>query len=91
MLPPFDLSVPSDDRFRSLAPEAAAKYAELAGRPAADAAAFGAEVGAGTDKLARTDENIEVKLQTNSDGPGGPEKVVASLHCGGQSLSITSR
>ena len=88
MLPPFDLSVPSDDRYRSLAPEAAAKYAELAGRPAADAQAFGAEVGAATDTLARADENVEVKFQTTADGPGG---VVASLNCGGQSVSIKSR
>jgi len=31
MLPPFDLSVPTDARFRPMAPEVAAKYAELAG------------------------------------------------------------
>jgi hypothetical protein len=85
MLLPFDLSVPSDDRYRSLTPEVAAKYAELAGRPAADAEALGAEVAAAAARLAKPDHNIEVKLTSTADA------VNVSLESNGQSATVTSR
>ena len=85
MLPPFDLSVPSDTRYRPLAGEAAAKYAELAGRPADAAKAFGAEVDEATARMARPDENIDVKFVTNEQSVG------ATLACGDQSATLKTR
>ncbi len=85
MLLPFDLSVPSDDRYRSLTPEVAAKYAELAGRPAADAQALAADVEAAAARLATPDHNIEIKL-TSTDAA-----VTVSLESAGQSALVKSR
>lgn len=85
MLPPFELSVPSDDRYRSLAPQAAAKYAELAGRPAADAQALGADVAEAAARVAAADENIDVKLSSDETA------VRVSISCHGQSATVRSR
>ncbi len=85
MLPPFDLSVPSDDRYRSLSSEVAVKYAEVAGRPATDAQALGAAVGEAATRLAKADENIDVKLSSNDAA------VTVSLSCDGTSATLTTR
>jgi hypothetical protein len=85
MLPPFDLSVPSDDRYRPLAPEVATKYAELAGRPADAAQAFGADVGDASKRLGKPDQNIDLKLSSTDAA------VTASVSAGGQSATLTSR
>jgi hypothetical protein len=85
MLPPFDLSVPSDDRYRSLAPEAVTKYAELAGRSAADAQALGAETGEAAARLAKVDQNIDMKMSSTDSS------VSVTLECGGQSATLESR
>ena len=85
MLPPFDLSVPSDDRYRSLAPEVAVKYAELAGRSPADAQALGADVDRAAAALAKHDENIRLQYVA------ADEAVEVSLECAGKSSKVTSR
>lgn len=85
MLPPFDLSVPSEERYRALAPEVAAKYAELAGRAAADAKALGVEVERAAAELATPDENIRMQLVA------APDAVSVSLDCNGKSATLTSR
>jgi hypothetical protein len=85
MLPPFDLSVPSDDRYRSLTPEVTAKYAELAGRPAADAQALATEVNEAATRLAKPDQNIDIKLTSTED------RVNVSLESAGQTATLTSR
>jgi hypothetical protein len=49
---PFTLTVPVDDRYRHLAPDVSAKYAELAGGTADDGRALAAEINAAIDKIA---------------------------------------
>jgi hypothetical protein len=48
---PFKLTVPVDDRYRSLAPDVAAKYAELAGGSANDGHALSTALNAAIDTL----------------------------------------
>lgn len=52
MSDPFKLTVPVDDRYRNLAPDVAAKYAELAGGTADDGKALAAAINAAIDKIA---------------------------------------
>ena len=82
MLPPFDLSVPTDARFRSMAPEAAAKYAELAGCAPAAAAAIKENVDAAATKMASCGENIALGFTT------AESEVVVKMTCGGQNATI---
>ena len=82
MLPPFDLSVPSDVRYRSVAPEAAAKYAELAGCAPAAAAALRNDVDAAAAKMAAADGNIALGFST------AESEVVVTMASGAQSTTI---
>lgn len=82
MLPPFDLSVPTDARFRSTAPEAAAKYAELAGCAPAAASAMKDDVDATATKMASCGENIALGFTT------AESEVVVKMSCGGESATI---
>lgn len=81
MLPPFDLSVPTDARFRTMAPDAAAKYAELAGCTAA-VATVRADVDAATEKMASAGENIDIKCTSTDTG------VVIMMTCGSASATV---
>jgi len=82
MLPPFDLSVPTDARFRSTAPEAAAKYAELAGCAPAAASAMRDDVEAVATKMASCGENIALGFTT------AESEVVVKMSCGGENATI---
>jgi hypothetical protein len=87
MLPPFDLSVPADARYRSTAPEAAAKYAELAGCAPAAANALRTDVDAAAAKMAssplRDDaQNIALGFTT------AESEVVVKMTCGSESATI---
>ena len=87
MLPPFELSVPADARYRPTAPEAAAKYAELAGCAPAAATALRDEVDAAAEKMAasslRNDvANIALSFVT------ADSEVVVTMTCGGQHATI---
>lgn len=81
MLPPFDFSVPTDARFRTMAPDVAAKYAELAGCAAA-AAAVRADVDTATEKMASAGENIDFKCASTDTG------VVITMMCGSASATV---
>lgn len=82
MLPPFDLSVPTDARFRSMAPDVAAKYAELAGCAPAAATAVRGDVDAATTKMASAGENIDIKCAATETG------VVFTMTCGAESAVV---
>jgi hypothetical protein len=82
MLPPFDLSVPTDARFRSMAPEVAAKYAELAGCAPAAATAIHDQVDATSTSMADSGENIALGFST------AESEVVVTMACGGQNATI---
>jgi hypothetical protein len=51
MSDPFKLTVPVDERYRNLAPDVSAKYAELAGGSAEDGKALSSAVNAAMEKL----------------------------------------
>jgi hypothetical protein len=82
MPPPFDLSVPSDAKFRVLAPEVTAKYAALAGCSEAEATAVQADVERAVASLAGAGENIALKF----DADAGELRVV--LTCGSASSTV---
>ena len=82
MPPPFDLSVPSDARYRVLAPAVAAKYAVLAGCPEADAAAIQADVDRAAESLAAAGDDIALRF----DADAGEMRV--TLTCGAQSSTV---
>lgn len=82
MLPPFDMSVPADARFRSMAPDVAAKYAELAGCAPAAATAVRDEVDATAAKMAASGENIAIGFTT------AESEVIVKMSCGSQSATI---
>lgn len=81
MSEPFTLTVSADARYRVVGPEVAAKYAELGGGSAADAAAFGEAIrealrnvfngtGPGAEavlKFRTTPEGIEVRVSCGTE------------------------
>ena len=82
MLPPFDLSVPTDARFRPMAPEVAAKYAELAGCAPAAATAVRDQVDAAALKMATCGENIALGFVT------AEFEVIVTMSCGSEHATI---
>ena len=82
MLPPFDLSVPADARYRSTAPEAAAKYAELAGCAPAAATALRDDVEATATKMAAAGHDIALGFTT------AESEVVVKMTSGSQTATI---
>jgi hypothetical protein len=86
MLPPFDLSLPSDARYRGLAPEVATKYAELAGCPAAASQGMGRDVETAATDLAPAGDDIAMTLSN----PAGAVEV--DMRCGERHTTVrTSR
>lgn len=82
MLPPFDMSVPTDARYRTLAPDVAAKFAELAGCAAAAATEVRAKVDAATESMAAAGESLAVGCSTTG------REVVVEMTCGDQQTTI---
>lgn len=60
MLPSFEMSVPAEARYRVLGPEVAARYAALAGCPAAEAESVSTEVDRAAADLAA--EGVDLML-----------------------------
>jgi hypothetical protein len=68
---PFSLSVPLDSQFRVLAPEVAAKYAELLGGSPADAEGIAAALTAALDAMATGSSpgaHVDLKFRRVGDG-----------------------
>ena len=82
MLPPFDLSVPTDARFRTMAPDVAAKYAELAGCAPVATTAVRDQVDAAATTMATAGENIALGFSTEA------AEVIVKMSCGSQTATI---
>ena len=82
MLPSFQMSVPADARYRVLAPEAAAKFAVLAGCGADEAHAFQADVERAATGLAVPHNDIALVFSV-ADGA-----VTATLSNGATSATV---
>ena len=82
MLPPFDLSVPTDVRFRTMAPDVAARYAELAGCAPVATTAVRDQVDAAATKMATAGENIAIGFSTEE------AEVIVQMSCGSQTATI---
>ena len=80
--PPFELSVPSDARYRVLAPEVAAKYAVLAGCADAEAEAVLADVARAAEDLAGRGGDIALSFAVD----GGELRV--TLTCGTERATV---
>jgi hypothetical protein len=82
MLPPFDLTVPTDARYRPLAPEVAGKFAELAGCAPAAASEVRSQVDAAADTLMPAGQEITLGCSTTD------QEVVFQMRCGDQTATI---
>jgi len=86
MTPAFTLHVPAAQPYRALAPEVAAKYVELAGGSAADAASIAAQIVAAIGTLVDGDHQSDVELAfAPADG-----RVEVTLRCNGRSTVVRS-
>lgn len=82
MLPSFQMSVPADPRYRVLAPEAAAKFAILAGCSEGEAQVFQADVDRAAAHLAVSDHDIRLVFAV-ADGA-----LTVALTCGAASTTV---
>lgn len=82
MLTPFEMSVPSDARYRVLAPEVAAKYAVLAGCSEEDAKSVQADVERAAADLAAGGGEIAVVFGVDAG------ELQVRLNCGMQSATV---
>ena len=82
MSEPFTLVVPTDPRFRAIAADVAARFAEISGGAAAGVQAA---VSAAVDKMADDQTVSEMRLTFRS----ADSQVHVELSCGGRRTSIT--
>jgi hypothetical protein len=82
----FKLTVPVDERYRNLAPDVSAKYAELAGGTADDGKALSSEVNAAIEKLAHgAPHGAGVDLAFHV----AAGRVEVQLQCHGRTAAVT--
>lgn len=82
----FVMSVPADVRYRGLAAEVAARYAELAGGSAADGAALARAVGDAVERAAATGAaDLELEFEST------PADVGVTLRYAGHSAVVRHR
>jgi len=82
---PFSLSVPLDSNLRRLAPDIAAKYAELLGGGPADAEGLAAALTGALDSLAavaKPEANVDLKFRREPDG------IHIEVRCGDRSSVV---
>ena len=80
---PFTFHVPSDRRYRILAPEVAGKYAELAGGTPADGVVLAAALSAAMDDLSNgADADFELSYRIRSG------EVEVTVQCAGRSTVV---
>ena len=82
MSDPVTLVVPADARYRTLAPELAGKYVEIAGGSAADAKTLSEAVLRALTTLTAAGADIDVAF--HSEG----SRVEITLRCGGRSAVV---
>ena len=76
------MSVPADARYRVLAPEAAAKYAALAGCGDEEARAVREDVSAAAADLAASGGDIALRFDAEAT------ELVVTLSCGGRTATV---
>jgi hypothetical protein len=64
----FELRLSTDPPYRALAADVAGRFVELAGGAAAEATAFGADVGAAVEALAPGVPSLDLAFRANGDG-----------------------
>ncbi len=85
MAPSFSLTVPADARYRTLGPDVAGKYVELAGGGKADAATFHAAVSEALDQIApASSPDVDVALAFEATAGG----VEVTMTAAGRSTSV---